>query len=114
MLTCERCGRPVEKEQSLVVPDGENFHLLCFNCGHPLNRCDLCKRGGECDFETNPLAEPKYIQKQVRQGFQTIVVKEKNPERIRQTCQVNCPCYDPENDCMKQYNYCERIEHIYE
>ena len=111
-IQCETCGRPTE--QQVLAPDGNLWHILCPNCADQLNSCGFCKNAGKCDFETNPSSLPKYIQKQIRQGPIISVMTVKNPERIRQTCQNGCPCYDSEFECMREFYYCERIDHIYE
>lgn len=37
-----------------------------------------------------------------------------NPERIRQTCEKGCDCFSADFGCMKQFHYCERIDHVYD
>jgi hypothetical protein len=111
-MVCETCSR--QTKQQVLVPDGDLWHILCPSCADQLNSCGFCKNGGKCDFETNPSSLPKFVQKQIRQGNMISVTTVKNPERIRQTCQNGCPCYDSEFECMREFYYCERIDHVYE
>ena len=112
IMQCETCGRPTE--QQVLCPDGDNWHILCPNCASQLNTCAFCKKVNGCAFETDPSPLPKMVQKQIRQGPITSVVTVKNPELVRNTCQKGCPCYDPENDCMRQFHYCKEINHVYD
>lgn len=109
---CELCG------QATLVPfytrDGDNWHIFCQECIHKLNTCNFCKKVTECLFETDPSPLPKMIQKQIRQGPMISVTTEMNPERIRQTCEKGCDCFDANFGCMRQFHYCERIDHVYD
>ena len=55
-----------------------------------------------CDFEENPIALPKQIQQQIRQGNSIISTVVVNPERIRETCEKNCKCFSKEFGCLRQ------------
>jgi hypothetical protein len=44
----------------------------------------------------------------------TTVTTVMNPSRIEITCAKGCPCYDPEIGCMRQFNYCERMNHVWD
>ena len=112
VVQCETCGRPTD--QQFLCPDGDIWHILCPNCASQLNSCSFCKKVNTCLFETDPSPLPKMIQKQIRQGPMISVTTEKNPERIRQTCEKGCDCFDPNFDCMRQFHYCERIDHVYD
>ena len=112
IIQCETCGR--RTDQQFLCPDGDNWHILCPSCASQLNTCAFCKKANTCTFETDPSPLPKMVQKQIRQGPMISVITEKNPERIRQTCQNGCPCYDSEFECMREFHYCERIEHVYD
>lgn len=111
-MQCETCGR--QTEQQVLAPDGDSWHILCPNCADQLNSCGFCKNAGKCDFETNPSSLPKFVQKQIRQGPMISVTTEMNPERIRQTCEKGCDCFDANFGCMRQFHYCERIDHAYD
>ena len=110
--TCELCHRATL--DAYFVKDGENWHSFCGECIHKLNSCIFCKNTNTCDFETNPSPLPKMVQQQIRQGPMITVTTVKNPERIRQTCQNGCGCFSAEFGCMKEFNYCERMEYIYD
>ena len=111
-IQCETCGRPTE--QQVLCPDGDNWHILCPNCASQLNSCAFCKKVNVCTFETDPSPLPKMVQKQIRQGPMISVTTEMNPERIRQTCEKGCDCFDANFGCMRQFHYCERIDHVYD
>ena len=112
IMQCETCGRPTE--QQVLCPDGDNWHILCSNCAAQLNTCAFCKKVNVCTFETDPSPLPKMIQKQFRQGPMITVTEVMNPERIRQTCEKGCDCFDAEFGCMRQFHYCERMDHVYD
>ena len=112
VVQCETCGRPID--QQVLCPDGDMWHILCPNCASQLNSCSFCKKVNTCLFETDPSPLPKMIQKQIRQGPMISVTTEKNPERIRQTCKKGYDCFDSNFDCMRQFHYCERIDHVYD
>ena len=111
-IQCETCGRPTE--QQVLCPDGDTWHILCPNCASQLNSCAFCKKVNVCTFETDPSPLPKMVQKQIRQGPMITVTTEMNPERIRQTCEKGCDCFDANFGCMRQFHYCERIDHVYD
>ena len=111
-IQCETCGRPTQ--QQVLCPDGDNWHILCPNCASQLNTCAFCKKANTCTFETDPSPLPKMVQKQIRQGNMISVTTEMNPERIRQTCEKGCDCFDANFGCMRQFHYCERIDHVYD
>ena len=112
IMQCKTCGRPTD--QQVLCHDGDIWHILCPNCASQLNSCSFCKKVNICLFETDPSPLPKMIQKQIRQGPMISVTTEKNPERIRQTCEKGCDCFNPNFDCMRQFHYCERIDHVYD
>ena len=111
-MQCETCGRPTE--QQVLCPDGDNWHILCPNCASQLNTCAFCKKVNVCTFETDPSPLPKRVQKQFRQGNMITVTEIMNPERIRQTCEKGCDCFDANFGCMRQFYYCERMDHVYD
>ena len=112
IMQCETCGRPTE--QQVLCPDGNNWHILCPNCASQLNTCAFCKKVNVCTFETDPSPLPKMVQKQIRQGPMITVTEIMNPERIRQTCEKDCDCFDANFGCMRQFYYCERMDHVYD
>ncbi len=112
IMQCETCGRPTE--QQVLCPDGDNWHILCPACAAQLNTCAFCKKVRICSFETDPSPLPKMIQQQFRQGPMITVTEVMNPERIRQTCEKGCDCFSAEFGCMRQFHYCERMDHAYD
>ena len=111
IMQCETCGRPTE--QQVLCPDGDNWHILCPQCASQLNTCAFCKKVNTCLFETDPSPLPKMVQKQFRQGPMISVTTEMNPERVKITCQNSCSCYNDEFGCMRQFAYCQNLEHLW-
>ena len=111
-MQCETCGRLTE--QQVLCPDGDNWHILCPQCASLLNTCNFCKQAQQCLFETDPSPLPKMIKKQFRQGNMITVTEIINPERVRQTCEKGCACFDANFGCMRQFYYCERMDHVYD
>lgn len=111
---CEACGNPIVGK-SILIPDGDTYHELCFSCDAALYTCAFCKNNKGCDFETNPSPLPKQVQRQFRQGNMITVTTVMNPERIEITCKKNCSCFSPDFGCMKQNDCdCNRMEHVYD
>jgi hypothetical protein len=108
---CDVCGKGVL--ESYLVQDAEEWRLLCGECRAKLNTCAFCRKANKCEFETNPVNLPKMVQKQIRQGPQVMITTIKNPDRIRETCQILCDCFDSEIGCLRDFNYCDKIDHIY-
>jgi hypothetical protein len=44
--------------------------------------------------------------KEIRQGNMIAQQQVQNPERIRQTCQKGCKCWDEEFGCLKSNGCC--------
>lgn len=101
---CENCGREILLSSIIDITE-EKPVTLCPNCFNHKNTCITCYTKDKCDFETNPLAIPKVIQKRVQQGPMTTITQIRNPEREAATCKINCPCWD------KEYEYCKREEY---
>ena len=108
---CDICHRQIHHTE--VIYDSKSNKIVCSDCCNRLSTCDNCHNGHLCLFETDPSTLPKQVQKQYRQGNmigQTIV---KNPDRIRETCQKGCPCWDAETEsCNKQLRYCSNIQEV--
>ena len=108
---CDICHRQIHHTE--VIYDSKSNKIICSDCGNRLSTCDNCHNGNICVFETDPSPLPKQIQKQIRQGNmfgQTII---KNPERVRQTCEKGCPCWNTETEsCNKQLRYCANIQEV--
>ena len=109
---CELCGSPITSELSSIVVTGEKTYYVCNRCASLFGTCKLCKHGHTCAFETDPSSLPKMVEKRVQKGNMIAVTQIKNPERIEATCKIKCPCYDPENECLKQFGACGKCEDI--
>lgn len=110
VIQCEICGRPIK--QQVLCPDGDKWHILCPSCASQLNSCAFCKKSNICLFETDPSQIPKVIQQEIKINGRVFIQESKNPDRIREFCQ-KCSCFSEEFECMKQFNSCNKIEHIY-
>ena len=108
---CDICHRQIHHTE--VIYDSKTNKIVCSDCCNHLSSCDNCNNGHICLFETDPSPLPKQVQKQIRQGNmigQTII---KNPDRVRETCQKGCPCWDTETEsCNKQLRYCANIQEV--
>lgn len=113
LVTCELCGGQIPKNQSIIsVVQGKPNRLTCERCSHLYGTCHLCTNGVFCSFENDPSPLPKVIQKQVRQGNMTAITQVRNPERVEITCKKNCPCYDAEFECLRQFGTCGKCDNI--
>lgn len=111
LYQCEHCGQLML--ESILIPDIDKYHAVCPQCAEQINTCHFCRNGNLCTFETSTSSIPKLVQKQVRQGNMVSIQTVKNPSRMEITC-YNCTCFDKaENICFKDFNYCERMSHIY-
>lgn len=111
-ISCEICGAELPPLAALIdlCPDG--MHTICPRCDRLMSTCQLCDTAATCDFESNPIDLPKTIQKQIRQGNMVMMTEIKNPDRIRETCLVNCPCFSQENGCLREFNsQCTKFHH---
>jgi hypothetical protein len=50
------------------------------------------------------------VQQTIRNGPMTQIIQIRNPELVSKTCKAGCPCFDSENECMRQFNYCKKKE----
>jgi hypothetical protein len=107
LLHCENCGQIIATNPIFTYSTiQEKYIVLCRDCQSKTNTCETCLEATKCDFETNPSPTPKAVQKTIKQGNFTSVGTVKNPERIRETCQVNCRCFDAENGVCNKENGC--------
>ena len=82
--------------------------LLCPECTPRMSGCYGCVHGNECAFETDPSPIPKLVQKQIQQGPMIQIIQVRNPDRIAQTCAINCKCWDGKNNkCNKENDHCD-------
>lgn len=110
MYNCKLCGRPCSKDAIVCV---EPFvYTICRNCHSLAGTCNLCSHSLTCDFETNPSPLPKQVQQTIRQGNMTMQSVVMNPERIRETCQKNCKCWNDEMGCLRQNGTCGQYKEV--
>ena len=109
---CDVCGSPT-LQQFLYKNSNHELITVCADCVGKVNGCAGCQNGIHCDFEENPSPLPKTVQKQFRQRNMITVTTVMNPERVLITCKNGCKCFNEENGCMRQFNYCEKGEYIY-
>ena len=112
---CALCGNHMPKgTQFIDVTIPGKTIIYCGNCKQHISHCPTCVNGKECRFETDPSPLPKIVQQEIRQGNMISVTTVRNPERIRETCQNGCPCFDTEFGCSRQINYCGNYKFIFE
>lgn len=109
---CEYCGSGTL--DPVFIAESETWHTYCEKCASAISTCNFCLNAQSCAFETDPSPLPKMIQKQIRQENMVQIVTVKNPDRIAITCQKGCNCYHPEFECLRQFNGCEKMKHIYD
>lgn len=102
---CEICGKLTLDTIIDVSIEGE-FHFLCADCASARNTCRFCFHNILCSFENDPSPLPKMVIKTINQGNMLMQTQVPNPDRIRETCQKNCKCFDAEIGCLRQNNYC--------
>ena len=105
---CESCGGKFVPPITYLMID-ETPVVLCPKCASSTNTCAMCKSGGYCDFQENPIGIPPMVQQTIRQGNTTMVGTVPNPERIAATCANGCPCWfddGTEKFCCRQFNCC--------
>lgn len=113
-IYCETCHQQLIRDSVYWVHDLDwNWHCHCIECVKTLSSCSFCKKARTCAFENDPSSLPRTIQKQIRQGNQIYITEVPNPARIDITCKNGCSCYDIEKGCLRENNYCERIDHVY-
>lgn len=105
---CGHCGQYLFNE-IIDLTNPEEPHFICDKCAPGLNSCATCKHSRTCAFEADTTLT-KIVQQTIRNGPMTQIVQIRNPELVSKTCKAGCPCFDSENECMKQFNYCERKE----
>lgn len=112
ICTCDICGK-ITVNPIIDVTDENHLHYICESCSSKSGTCTTCKCGGDCLFQSDPSSLPKFIKKEIRQGNMIAVTTEMNPERVKITCQNGCSCYNDEFGCMRQFAYCQNLEHLW-
>ena len=106
LLKCNNCGNIILDGGILYKSKEENYLIICSQCSSQRGTCATCVEANKCDFETNPSSLPKIIMKEIRQGNMIAQQQIRNPERIRQTCQNGCSCWNEEFGCLKSNGCC--------
>lgn len=108
MYKCDLCGREVLPRYAIIdIGLDHKTHIICSICNENYYNCITCAQSSMCDFESNPIDLPKQISKEMKTEQGYFVTSIRNPSRIEKTCKVNCDCFDEENGCLRQINYCK-------
>lgn len=103
MESCDICRANVNKIDGIIIYDKGNVEILCATCYTKLNTCKTCGDSRSCDFITNPIPISQQTMKTFRQGNSVIQTMIQNPDRIAETCEKNCRCWDHEHSyCRKE------------
>ena len=106
---CDLCGNEILPSQMIISMGLDHkTHIICPQCNAIYHTCRVCGQADKCSFQTSPIDLPKQVQQQIKTAQGYIVTTIPNPERIRETCEKGCNCYDKEFGCSKQSNWCER------
>lgn len=104
---CYSCGDIILEGGVLYKNKGDDaYHVVCEKCSSQRGTCVTCVEADKCAFETDPSSLPKFVMKEIRQGNMIAQQQIPNPERIRQTCQNGCNCWNEEFKCLKQNGCC--------
>lgn len=107
---CAACGQSRLIDYTLVYlecPSEKPPIILCQSCYSRINTCAFCKSSNYCDFEQNPIQIPPIVMKTIRQGPMTMQTQIRNPDRVAETCEKGCKCWDwEEKRCLRENNWC--------
>lgn len=99
---CQVCGQPFIPPVNYIIED-EKTMIVCGSCLSGLGTCRTCANGNYCDFQQNPIQIPPMVQQTRQQGNMVVSQTVMNPARIAETCEKNCPCWDPiDKACNRQ------------
>jgi len=113
LMRCEICGTEILVPYIDISTEGE-YHVLCNTCASERSTCRYCKKNTECAFENDPSPLPKVVMKTMQQGNSYIQTQVINPDRIRETCEKKCSCFDAKNGCLRQNNWCDKQDFSWE
>lgn len=111
---CDLCGAEI-LPRAIIVDMGldHKTHIICSTCSQNYYSCSHCGQSLTCSFESSSIDLPKQVQQQIKTAQGYIVTNIKNPERVRQTCEKGCKCFDKEFGCLRQSNYCDNFEIVW-
>ena len=104
MAHCDRCGREVSANNLILTEQKGKWFGICGACQGLMGLCHTCTHRHECSFSSSPSQTEPYIMQEIRQGNTVFRQRVKNPERVRETCQDGCVCFDKEFGCLRQIN----------
>lgn len=80
-MKCERCGREVPNEATVLSPVGENYAALCKECASLFGTCAMCVHSMQCEFINNPDPMPQFkmVARRIQQGNAPSLNKNKFP-----------------------------------
>lgn len=107
---CEICNMPILGNKYIELI-GDVFHVICTTCNSKMYTCQLCNKGQECLFLTDPSSIPKMINKTIRQGNMIMQTQVRNPEREKITCH-KCNCWI-DDMCQKECGRCKNFKHTW-
>lgn len=112
LFICDICGSQMLPKDVILSQNEDNYDIVCQNCAKEYGKCSTCANSSVCDFETNPINIPKYVNQTVRQGNMVAQTTVKNPSRVDETCRKNCPCFDQILGCLKENRTCGKWEKL--
>lgn len=112
-MICCICKKEVDNNYLIDMTFGKPL-FICPNCYNVLDTCVACQLNNDCEFENSTQCqEPLYVMKTMRQGPMTVQQQVKNPERVHQTCELTCKCYNHEEKyCSREEGYCSYYKEI--
>lgn len=103
MESCDICQANVNRTDGIIIYDEDKVEIFCATCYTHLNTCKTCGDSRSCDFITNPIPIPQQVMKTFKRGNSVIQTMIQNPDRIAETCEKNCKCWDHEHSyCRKE------------
>lgn len=103
-IHCCTCGVITLRPLFETTSNGEVI-AFCPQCGTAATYCPGCSHSNECSFETDPSPIPKYIMKTSQKGPMITQMQVRNPDRIANTCMLNCQCWSG-SFCCREDNWC--------
>lgn len=104
---CAICGNHIFDQKVWYLDDAKTFQI-CAQCNAAMRNqpCQVCENISYCAFQQDTSCSlPPIITVQQRQGNAVIQMQQKNPERIKETCEKGCKCYF-NGMCMRELGDC--------